>query len=433
MCQRFVVVRIAHQLMNAPRASAQGALSPLDVEAVRRDFPALHQQVNDRPLVYLDSGASSQKPDQVIEALNNYERHDHSNVHRGVHTLSQRATEAYEASRTKVQQFINAGSVKEVVFTRGTTEAINLVAQSYGRANLRSDDEVLITEMEHHANIVPWQLLCEQTGAKLKVVPFDDTGVLEMSRLKDQLTEKTRIVAVTHVSNALGTVNPVGQIIQLAHDAGAVVLVDGAQAIPHGPVDVTALECDFYTFSGHKVYGPTGIGVLYGREFLLEAMPPWQGGGDMIKTVSFDETTYNDLPYKFEAGTPHIAGAIGLGAAVDYVAALGPDRIAVHEQQLINYATGRANAEKDMQIFGQAPDKAGILSFVLDGIHPHDIGTILDHEGVAIRTGHHCAMPVMTHYGVSATARASFGPYNTIDEIDVLFRAMEKVREMFRQ
>ncbi|MDP7064364.1 MAG: cysteine desulfurase [Arenicellales bacterium] len=419
--------------MNAPRSSAQGALSPLDVEAVRRDFPALHQQVNDRPLVYLDSGASSQKPEQVIEALNNYERHDHSNVHRGVHTLSQRATEAYEASRTKVQQFINAGSVKEVVFTRGTTEAINLVAQSYGRANLRSDDEVLITEMEHHANIVPWQLLCEQTGAKLKVVPFDDTGVLEMSRFKDQLTEKTRIVAVTHVSNALGTVNPVGQIIQLAHDAGAVVLVDGAQAIPHGPVDVTALECDFYTFSGHKVYGPTGIGVLYGKEFLLEAMPPWQGGGDMIKTVSFDETTYNDLPYKFEAGTPHIAGAIGLGAAVDYVAALGPDRIAVHEHHLINYATERATAEKDMQIFGQAPDKAGILSFVLDGIHPHDIGTILDHEGVAIRTGHHCAMPVMTHYGVSATARASFGPYNTIDEIDALFRAMEKVREVFRQ
>lgn len=419
--------------MNAPRSSAQGTLAPLDVEAVRRDFPALHQQVNDRPLVYLDSGASSQKPEQVIEALNNYERHDHSNVHRGVHTLSQRATEAYEASRTKVQQFINAGSVKEVVFTRGTTEAINLVAQSYGRANLRSDDEVLITEMEHHANIVPWQLLCEQTGAKLKVVPFDDTGVLEMSRLKDQLTEKTRIVAVTHVSNALGTVNPVGQIIQLAHDAGAVVLVDGAQAIPHGPVDVTALECDFYTFSGHKVYGPTGIGVLYGREFLLEAMPPWQGGGDMIKTVSFDETTYNDLPYKFEAGTPHIAGAIGLGAAVDYVAALGPDRIAVHEHHLINYATERATAEKDMQIFGQAPDKAGILSFVLDGIHPHDIGTILDHEGVAIRTGHHCAMPVMTHYGVSATARASFGPYNTIDEIDALFRAMEKVREVFRQ
>ncbi len=418
--------------MNAPRASAQGALTPLDVEAVRRDFPALHQQVNDRPLVYLDSGASSQKPEQVIEALNNYERHDHSNVHRGVHTLSQRATEAYEASRTKVQQFINAGSVKEVVFTRGTTEAINLVAQSYGRANLRSDDEVLITEMEHHANIVPWQLLCEQTGAKLKVVPFDDTGVLEISRLKEQLTEKTRIVALTHVSNALGTVNPVGQIIQLAHDAGAVVLVDGAQAIPHGPVDVTALECDFYTFSGHKVYGPTGIGVLYGREFLLEAMPPWQGGGDMIKTVGFDETTYNDLPYKFEAGTPHIAGAIGLGAAVDYVAALGPDRIAVHEHHLINYATERANAEKDMQIFGQAPDKAGILSFVLDGIHPHDIGTILDHEGVAIRTGHHCAMPVMTHYGVSATARASFGPYNTIDEIDVLFQAMEKVREMFR-
>ena len=419
--------------MNIPRASTQGALSPLDVEAVRRDFPALHQQVNDRPLVYLDSGASSQKPEQVIEALNNYERHDHSNVHRGVHTLSQRATEAYEASRTKVQQFINARSVKEVVFTRGTTEAINLVAQSYGRTNLQSGDEILITEMEHHANIVPWQLLCEQTGAKLKVVPFDDTGVLEMSRFKDQLTEKTRIVAVTHVSNTLGTVNPVRQIIQLAHDTGAVVLVDGAQAIPHGPVDVTALECDFYAFSGHKVYGPTGIGVLYGRESLLEAMPPWQGGGDMIKTVGFDKTTYNDLPYKFEAGTPHIAGAIGLGAAVDYVTALGPDRIAAHEHQLINYATERASAERDMQVFGQAPDKAGILSFALDGIHPHDIGTILDHEGVAIRTGHHCAMPVMTHYGVSATARASFGPYNTVHEIDVLFRAMDKVREMFRQ
>ena len=419
--------------MNIPRASTQGVLSPLDVEAVRRDFPALHQQVNDRPLVYLDSGASSQKPEQVIEALNNYERHDHSNVHRGVHTLSQRATDAYEGSRAKVQKFINAGSVKEVVFTRGTTEAINLVAQSYGRTNLQSGDEILITEMEHHANIVPWQLLCEQTGAKLKVVPFDDTGVLEMSRFKDQLTEKTRIVAVTHVSNTLGTVNPVRQIIQLAHDTGAVVLVDGAQAIPHGPVDVTALECDFYAFSGHKVYGPTGIGVLYGRESLLEAMPPWQGGGDMIKTVGFDKTTYNDLPYKFEAGTPHIAGAIGLGAAVDYVTALGPDRIAAHEHQLINYATERASAERDMQVFGQAPDKAGILSFALDGIHPHDIGTILDHEGVAIRTGHHCAMPVMTHYGVSATARASFGPYNTVHEIDVLFRAMDKVREMFRQ
>jgi cysteine desulfurase/selenocysteine lyase len=419
--------------MNAPQASTQSAPPPLDVEAVRQDFPALHQQVNDRPLVYLDSGASSQKPEQVIEALNHYERHDHSNVHRGVHTLSQRATDAYEGSRAKVQKFINARSVKEVVFTRGTTEAINLVAQSYGRTNLQSGDEILITEMEHHANIVPWQLLCEQTGAKLKVVPFDDTGVLEMSRFKDQLTEKTRIVAVTHVSNTLGTVNPVRQIIQLAHDTGAVVLVDGAQAIPHGPVDVTALECDFYAFSGHKVYGPTGIGVLYGRESLLEAMPPWQGGGDMIKTVGFDKTTYNDLPYKFEAGTPHIAGAIGLGAAVDYVTALGPDRIAAHEHQLINYATERASAERDMQVFGQAPDKAGILSFALDGIHPHDIGTILDHEGVAIRTGHHCAMPVMTHYGVSATARASFGPYNTVHEIDVLFRAMDKVREMFRQ
>ena len=419
--------------MNAPQASTQSAPPPLDAEAVRQDFPALHQQVNDRPLVYLDSGASSQKPEQVIEALNNYERHDHSNVHRGVHTLSQRATDAYEGSRAKVQKFINARSVKEVVFTRGTTEAINLVAQSYGRTNLQSGDEILITEMEHHANIVPWQLLCEQTGAKLKVVPFDDTGVLEMSRFKDQLTEKTRIVAVTHVSNTLGTVNPVRQIIQLAHDTGAVVLVDGAQAIPHGPVDVTALECDFYAFSGHKVYGPTGIGVLYGRESLLEAMPPWQGGGDMIKTVGFDKTTYNDLPYKFEAGTPHIAGAIGLGAAVDYVTALGPDRIAAHEHQLINYATERASAERDMQVFGQAPDKAGILSFALDGIHPHDIGTILDHEGVAIRTGHHCAMPVMTHYGVSATARASFGPYNTVHEIDVLFRAMDKVREMFRQ
>ena len=418
--------------MKKSSAALNDDILPLDVEAVRKDFPILHQRVNGRPLVYLDSGASSQKPEQVIHALSEYERRDHSNVHRGVHTLSQRATEAYEGAREKIRCFVNAGSVKEIVFTRGTTEAINLVAQSYGRSRLGPGDEVLITEMEHHANIVPWQLMCQQTGAVLKVAPFDDNGELIMARFSELLSDRTRLVAMTQVSNALGTINPVQRMVQMAHDAGAVVLIDGAQAVPHGPVDVIELDCDFYAFSGHKLYGPTGIGVLFGRESLLEAMPPWQGGGDMIKTVRFEGSTYNDLPYKFEAGTPHIAGAIGLGAAIDYATTLGMDRIAAHERQLLDYATDQASAEPGMRIFGNACEKAAILSFELDGIHPHDVGTILDHEGVAVRTGHHCAMPVMEHFGVPATTRATFGPYNTEAEVDSLFAAIGKAREMFR-
>ena len=418
--------------MNKAQTVSDDNLLPLDVEAVRKDFPILHQRVNGRPLVYLDSGASSQKPAQVIDAVATYERQDHANVHRGVHTLSQRATNAYEGAREKVRRLINARSVHEIVFTSGTTESINLVAQSYGRSRIGSQDEVLITEMEHHANIVPWQLLCEQTGATLKVVPFDDNGELIIARFRELLSSHTRIVALTHVSNTLGTVNPVHDITQMAHDAGAVVLIDGAQAVPHSTVDVMDLDCDFYAFSGHKLYGPTGIGVLYGRESLLDAMPPWQGGGDMIKTVRFEGSTYNDLPYKFEAGTPNIAGAIGLGEAVDYVSKIGMDRIAAHERELLDYATAQSNTLEGMQIFGNVPGKAAILLFELDDIHPHDIGTILDQEGVAIRTGHHCAMPVMEHYAIPAAARATFGPYNTKAEIDSLFAGIDKARAMFR-
>ena len=417
--------------MNQAQATPDATLCPLDVESVRKDFPALHQKVNGRPLVYLDSGASSQKPEQVIDAVQAYERRDHANVHRGVHTLSQRATDAFEGAREKVRSFVNARSVREIVFTRGTTEAINLVAQSYGRSRLASSDEVLVTEMEHHANIVPWQLLCGQTGATLKVVPFDDNGELIMARFKELLSSQTRIVALTHVSNTLGTVNPVHQIIRMAHEAGAVVLIDGAQAVPHSAIDLMALDCDFYAFSGHKLSGPTGIGVLYGREALLDAMPPWQGGGDMIKSVRFSGSTYNDLPYKFEAGTPHISGAIGLGEAVDYVSKLGMDRIAAHVHKLLDYATAQTERVSGMRVFGNAPGKAGILSFELQGIHAHDLGTILDHEGVAIRTGHHCAMPVMEHYAVPATARATFALYNTRAEIDSLFAAIDKAREIF--
>ena len=418
--------------MNPAQTHPASTLCPLDVESVRGDFPALHQTVNGRPLVYLDSGASAQKPEQVIDAMQAYEREDHANVHRGVHTLSQRATDAFEGAREKVRRFLNAGSVKEIVFTRGTTEAINLVAQSYGRTRLGSSDEVLVSEMEHHANIVPWQLLCEQTGATLKVVPFDDNGELVMAKFEELLSSRTRIVAITHVSNTLGTVNPVQPIVRMAHAAGAVVLIDGAQAVPHSAIDLQVLDCDFYAFSGHKLYGPTGMGVLYGKEALLDAMPPWQGGGDMIKTVRFSGTTYNDLPYKFEAGTPHIAGAIGLGAAIDYVSELGMDRIEAHVHGLLDFATARAEQVSGMRIFGSVPGKAGILSFEFQGIHAHDLGTILDHEGVAIRTGHHCAMPVMEHYAVPATARATFALYNTVAEIDSLYAAIDKAREIFR-
>ncbi len=408
------------------------AAGGLDVARVRTEFPILHQQVRGKPLVYLDNAATTQKPKAVIEALDHYYRADNANIHRGVHTLSERATVAYEKARETVRSFINARSTKEVIFVRGATEAINLVAQTWGRVNVRAGDEILISEMEHHSNIVPWQMLCEQVGAKLKVIPINDAGELLLDQLDSLLTGRTRLVGVTHCSNALGTVNPVRKIIEKAHAAGAVVLVDGAQAVAHLPVDVQALDCDFYVFSGHKLYGPTGVGALYGKETLLDAMPPWHGGGEMIKYVTFEKTIYNDLPAKFEAGTPHIAGGIGLGAAIDYVRGVGLDTIAAHEHDLLSYATERTAEIPEMRIIGTAREKSGILSFELGRIHPHDIGTILDHQGVAIRTGHHCAMPVMQRYCVPATARASFAMYNTREEIDVFMSAVRKVIEVFR-
>ena len=402
----------------------------LDVDSVRADFAILKQQVHGRPLVYLDSGASAQKPEVVIQAVSDYYRRDHSNVHRGVHTLSQRATAAYEAVREKVCTLLNAARTSEIIYVSGTTAAINLVAQTYGRANLSVGSEVLVTEMEHHANIVPWQIACELSGATLKVVPFHDTGVLDLDQYRPMLSDNTRIVAVTHISNTLGTINPMTEMIRLAHDAGAVVLVDGAQAVPHMAVDVQALDCDFYAFSAHKLYGPTGFGILYGKESLLEAMPPWQGGGDMIKQVRFAQTTYNDLPYKFEAGTPHIAGAVGLGAAIDYVSGHGLGQIAAHESALLDYAQAQASAVTGLRVFGTAPDKAAVLSFALDGIHAHDVGTVLDHEGVAVRAGHHCAMPVMEHFGVAATVRASFGMYNNYDDVDALLAGIARTKDL---
>ena len=403
---------------------------PTDMASARTDFPVLDQQVNGRPLVYLDSGASAQKPEVVTQALADYYRRDHSNVHRGVHTLSQRATAAYEGVRDKVCRLINAAQTSEIIYLSGTTAAINLVAQTYGRANLSPGSEVVVTEMEHHANIVPWQIACEMSGARLRVVPFDDDGILDLDHFRTVLSENTCIVAVTHVSNTLGTINPVAEMIHLAHDVGAVVLVDGAQAVPHMAVDVQALDCDFYAFSAHKLYGPTGFGILYGKESLLESMPPWQGGGDMIKQVRFEKTTYNDLPYKFEAGTPHIAGAVGLGAAIDYVLALGLEHIAAHESALLSVAQEMADAVAGLRVFGAAPDKAAVLSFELDGIHAHDIGTVLDNEGIAVRTGHHCAMPVMEHFGLAATVRASFGLYNNGDDVESLFSAIAKAKDL---
>ena len=405
--------------------------STYDVEAIRADFPVLRQNVHGKPLVYLDSGASSQKPRTVIDATVYYYEHDHSNVHRGVHTLSQRATDAFENAREKVRGFINAASDKEVIYVRGTTEGINLVARTYGDANLKQDDEIIVSEMEHHANIVPWQMLCERTGAKIQVLHFNDAGELDMHEFDALLSDKTKVLAVTHVSNALGTVNPIKDMTRKAHAAGAVVVVDGAQAVPHMQLDMQDLDCDFYTFSSHKMYGPTGIGILYGKEALLDAMPPYEGGGEMIKKVTFEETTYNDLPHKFEAGTPSIAQTVGLGAAVDYLDAIGLDNIAAHEQDLLEYATACAAKVEGMRIYGTAKHKASLLSFGLDGIHPHDIGTILDFEGVAVRTGHHCAQPVMQHYGVAATTRASFGMYNTRSDVDALFTGIEKVQQTF--
>ena len=402
-----------------------------DAERVRADFPILATTVNGRPLVYLDSAASSQRPLAVLRAVEAYETHSHANVHRGVHALSQAATAAYEGARERVRRFVNARSPREVIFVRGTTEAINLVAQAYGRARFGPGDEIVITALEHHANIVPWQMVRDQTGCTLRVAPINRRGELEFDEFTRLLGPRTRLVAVAHVSNALGTVLPLKRIIDAAHGYGAVVLVDGAQAVPHLPVDVRALGADFYTFSGHKLYGPTGIGVLYGREELLQAMPPWQGGGDMILTVSFEQSTWNELPYKFEAGTPNMSGAVGLAAAMDYLEGLGIEAVAAHEQQLLRLATEELTRLPDIELVGTAAHKASVLSFTMKGVHAHDLGTILDAEGVAVRTGHHCAMPVMTFFGIPATARASFGCYNTAGDVKRLVAALRKAREVF--
>lgn len=405
--------------------------APFDVEKFRKDFPILNEQVRGKPLVYLDNAATSQKPKQVIEILDAYYRETNSNIHRGVHTLSEKATAIYEKVRGKVKEFINADTTKEIVFVRGATEGINLVAQSFGRNTLKAGDEIIITELEHHSNIVPWQILSEQTGATLKYIPINDSGELILEKYEELLSDKTRIVAVGHISNALGTINPIKTIIDKAHAVGAKVIVDGAQAVPHIQVDIKELDCDFYVFSGHKLFGPTGIGVLYGKEAILESMPPYQGGGDMIQTVSMEKSTYNAIPYKFEAGTPHIAGVVGLGAAIDYVNELGLETAAQYEIELLDYADEQASQVSGLNFIGTAKNKTSILSFTLDGIHPHDIGTILDGEGVAIRAGHHCAMPVMERFNIPATARASFAFYNTRHEIDALIQAIDKCKKVF--
>jgi cysteine desulfurase/selenocysteine lyase len=401
------------------------------VEKIRADFPILAEKIRNKPLVYLDNAATCQKPQVVIDSIAHLYSHDYANVHRGVHTLSVRSTDLFEGARTKVKDFVNASSEKEIVFVRGTTEAINLVAQSYGKANIKTGDEILITAMEHHSNIVPWQILCQQTGAVLRVAPINLQGELIYGEFEKLLSDKTRLVSVVHMSNALGTINPVKKIIAVAHGQGIPVMLDGAQAIPHMTVNVRDLDCDFYAFSGHKLYGPAGIGVLYGKQALLEAMPPYQGGGDMIRKVTFAETEYNVLPYKFEAGTPSIADVVGLGAAIDYLNAIGMDKIAAYEAELLSYATAKARQIKGLRIIGEAENKGAILSFVLDKIHPHDIGTMLDSLGIAVRAGHHCAMPVMDFYKVPATARASFAMYNTKEEIDVLMSGIESLIEVF--
>jgi cysteine desulfurase/selenocysteine lyase len=406
-------------------------LANFEVEKIRKDFPILGEKVHGKSLVYFDSAATSQKPQVVIDAVHRYLATYNANIHRGVHGLSQRATEAFEDSRTKLQRFINAAQAREVVFVRGTTEAINLVAQSYGRTHIGAGDEIVISAMEHHSNIVPWQILCEQTGAVLRVAPINDAGELLLDEYEKLLTSRTRLVSIIHVSNALGTINPMHEIIRVAHRQGIPVLVDGAQATPHLRVDVRELDCDFYAFSGHKLFGPTGIGVLYGKAEMLESMPPYQGGGDMIKSVTFEKTLYNDLPFKFEAGTPHIAGAIGLGAAVDYLNGIGLEKVKAYEHGLLVSATEALTAIPGLRVIGTAREKASLISFVLDGVHAHDVGTILDHDGVAIRAGHHCTMPLMQRFGVPATARVSLAFYNTKEEIDVLVRAIHKAIELF--
>jgi cysteine desulfurase / selenocysteine lyase len=402
-----------------------------DVEKVRRDFPILNQRIHGKALVYLDNAATTQKPQAVIDAMVRSYAEDNANIHRGVHLLSERATRAYEEARGKIQKFLNARESREIIFVRGTTEAINLVAQTFGRVNIGKDDEVLITEMEHHSNIVPWQLVCEEKGAQLKVVPITDEGELRMDLFDGLLTDRTKIVAVAHVSNSLGTVNPIAAIVEKAHARGIPVLVDGAQAVAHMPVDVQALGCDFYALSGHKLFGPTGIGVLWGRLPLLEKMPPYQGGGDMISSVSFKKTTYNVVPNKFEAGTPNIAGSVGLGAAIDYLGGIDVAAMQAYEEELLAYGTRALSAVPGIRLVGTASNKTSILSFVMEDVHPHDIGTILDQQGVAIRTGHHCTQPLMERLCVPATARASLALYNTKEEIDALVGALARVREIF--
>ena len=415
---------------SAPSASS-AVRTTFDVLKVRRDFPILSERVHGKPLVYLDSANTSQKPQAVLDAMDDYYRHANANIHRATHLLSERATVLYEGARVKAAAFINAPDEKTIVLTKGTTDGINLVAQSYGRSILRADDEIVISWLEHHSNIVPWQMLCEQTGAVLRIVPIDDRGEIDLEQYAALLSPRTRIVAMSHVSNALGTVNPVREIVGQAHARGAVVLIDGAQAVPHLTVDVQALDCDFYVFSSHKMFGPTGVGVLYGRRSLLEAMPPYQGGGDMIASVTFEKTLYNVVPYKFEAGTPNIGGVAGFGAAIDYLMAIDRDAALAHEDGVLEYATSQVREIPGARIIGEARHKTGVLSFLLEGVHPHDAGTILDNEGVAVRTGQHCAQPVMDRYGVTATIRASLGIYNTRGEIDVLVKALERVREVF--
>jgi cysteine desulfurase / selenocysteine lyase len=421
---------VAAKRQNPDVTTTQTPLAAYDPQKIRANFPILYQRVNGKPLVYLDNAATTQKPRMVIDSITQYYEANNANIHRGVHYLSQLATQKYEDSRETVRRFLNAAEASEIVFVRGATEGINLIAQTLGRTRVRSGDEVLITAMEHHSNIVPWQILCEEKGAILRVAPMNDAGELVLDEFARLLGTRTKIVAVPHVSNALGTVNPLRQMVELAHRHNAVVVVDGAQAVPHLAVDVRALDCDFYVFSGHKLYGPTGIGVLYGKSGLLNAMPPYQGGGDMILSVTFEKTTYHKIPYKFEAGTPDISGAIALGTAINYVTELGLDRIQTHERDLLRYATESLARIPGIRLIGTAKEKAGVLSFVMDGIHPHDIGTILDQEGIAIRTGHHCAQPVMERFGIPASARASFALYNTREEVDALVRGIDKVHKV---
>jgi cysteine desulfurase/selenocysteine lyase len=404
----------------------------LNVEEIRKDFPILHRQVNGKPLVYFDNGATSQKPQQVIDVINRYYQHENSNIHRGIHTLSQEATDAYEKARTTVQQFINAKHHHEVIFTSGTTGSINLVASSFGKKHLQAGDEIIISTMEHHSNIVPWQMICEEKGAILKVIPISDKGELLMDEFEKLLSSKTKLVSISHVSNTLGTINPVKEIIKLAKKAGAFVLIDGAQAVPHTKVDVQALDCDFYAFSAHKMFGPTGVGILYGKEAILNELPPYQGGGDMIKTVTFEKTTYNELPHKFEAGTPNIVGGLGLAAAIDYMNNIGVANIEAYEHELLSYATEKIKQIEGIRIIGEASNKASVLSFLVDGTHPSDIGMIIDKLGIAIRTGHHCTEPLMNRFDIPGTARASFAFYNTKEEIDVFIKALERAVNMLR-